>query len=86
MPIYEFCCEQCDVHIERLQKMSDQPPLCADCSKQMKKKFPSRTSFALKGDGWGFDNYGAKDTTYGQNGGGRGMKNINTSTTALKDF
>lgn len=86
MPIYEFGCGECGHQLERLQKMSDEPPQCPSCDAKMKKKFPSRTSFALKGSGWGFDNYGAKDVTYGQNGGGRGMSNINTSTKVLKDF
>jgi putative FmdB family regulatory protein len=86
MPIYEFSCEQCGNHIEVLQKFKDKAPACKSCNKNMKKQFPSRTSFALKGDGWAFDSYGAKDVTYGQGGGGRGMKNINTATTALKDY
>jgi putative FmdB family regulatory protein len=53
MPIYEYQCEACGAHLEKLQKISD-PVLkdCPECQKPSLKKLISATSFRLKGTGW----------------------------------
>lgn len=53
MPIYEYQCEDCGAHLEKLQKISD-PVLtdCPECNKSSLKKMISATSFRLKGTGW----------------------------------
>jgi putative FmdB family regulatory protein len=53
MPIYEYQCESCGAHLEKLQKISD-PVLkdCPECKKASLKKMVSATSFRLKGTGW----------------------------------
>ncbi|PCJ42224.1 MAG: FmdB family transcriptional regulator [SAR86 cluster bacterium] len=53
MPIYEYQCESCGAHLEKLQKLSD-PVLkkCPECNKDSLKKMMSATSFRLKGTGW----------------------------------
>jgi putative FmdB family regulatory protein len=85
MPLYEFGCEECGKVVEVLQKYNDAAPGCQQCSVDMRRHV-SRTSFFLKGDGWARDSYGKYDITYGQNGGGRGMKasEIKRDFSALK--
>lgn len=53
MPIYEYQCEACGAHLEKLQKISD-PVLkdCPECKKASLRKMVSATSFRLKGTGW----------------------------------
>lgn len=53
MPIYEYVCDSCGEHLEKLQKISDEPlKECPACSKASLKRIISRTSFQLKGSGW----------------------------------
>lgn len=65
MPIYEYYCEKCDCHVERLQKVGDQPP---ECPTNRDKNDPcnllkimSKSSFRLKGEGWYKDGYQKKE-------------------------
>jgi len=53
MPIYEYQCESCGAHLEKLQKVSD-PVLkeCPECHQPSLKKMISASSFRLKGTGW----------------------------------
>lgn len=53
MPIYEYECQACGHHLEKLQKVSD-PVLvdCPNCHKPKLQKLISATSFQLKGSGW----------------------------------
>jgi len=52
MPVYEYVCEQCDNHIELMQKITEEPlKTCPYCKGQLKKMISS-TSFVLKGTGW----------------------------------
>ncbi|MDG2089851.1 MAG: zinc ribbon domain-containing protein [Gammaproteobacteria bacterium] len=69
MPIYEYQCEACGAHLEKLQKISD-PVLkdCPECNEASLKKMISATSFRLKGTGWyetdfktGTKKHGAED-------------------------
>jgi len=55
MALYEFECD-CGNKVEVIQKVKDPPPSCRICSKDMK-KYISRTSFILKGEGWFRDGY-----------------------------
>ena len=53
MPIYEYRCESCAEHVEKLQKISDAPLKdCPACGKAALKKLVSASSFRLKGSGW----------------------------------
>lgn len=52
MPLYEYQCEACEKVLEVMQKFSDAPLAeCPDCHGKVSKLI-SRTSFALKGNGW----------------------------------
>ncbi len=53
MPIYEYRCESCGEHLEKLQKLSDAPlETCPSCGKPELKKLISAAGFRLKGSGW----------------------------------
>jgi len=57
MPIYEYTCEDCGSHIEKIQKFSD--PLltvCPKCGGSLQKDM-SLSSFHLKGSGWYVTDY-----------------------------
>ena len=52
MPMYEYCCSECQHTFEVRQKFSDQPvEQCPRCGGAVKKLI-SRSGFALKGGGW----------------------------------
>jgi len=59
MPLYEYRCDSCGKQIEQFQKHTEPAPSCIQCLETMKKLI-SRSSFALKGDGWAKDGYGSK--------------------------
>jgi len=75
MPIYEYECEKCGNPIDLLQKIGDAPPAkCEKCGAKGKmKRRVSRSSFVLKGGGWGADLYGNKKS---------GSSESSTSTTS----
>jgi len=53
MPIYEYVCQQCDHHLEALQKLSDEPlTFCPKCGEASLRKQVSAAAFRLKGTGW----------------------------------
>ncbi|MEM9243017.1 MAG: zinc ribbon domain-containing protein [Pseudomonadota bacterium] len=53
MPIYEYKCESCGAHIEKLQAHGSAPiSKCEHCGATQLKKIVSLTSFKLKGTGW----------------------------------
>lgn len=53
MPIYEYQCPHCGVHIEEMQKMSDALlNKCPKCDKPGLQRVMSHTSFQLKGGGY----------------------------------
>ena len=70
MPLYEYECVLCGYREEVLQKMDSNPPTCPECAERTADSPPhitsvmvkqiSRSSFALKGDGWFKDHYGLK--------------------------
>ncbi len=53
MPIYEYVCQQCDHHLEALQKLSDERlKFCPECGEASLLKQVSAAAFRLKGTGW----------------------------------
>ena len=53
MPIYEYQCQACEHHFEKIQKVSDSPLVdCPQCGKPQLQKLISAPSFRLKGSGW----------------------------------
>lgn len=72
MPIYEFVCETCGDLLEVIQKVTDPAPAaCPGCGGRMARVM-SRTTFQLKGGGWGSDLYSSvkKDAGGGKKDGG----------------
>lgn len=72
MPIYEYCCGECDHVFEVLQsgfdERSETCPLCESESKRV----ISNTSFVLKGSGWYVTDYAGKNPSNGgSNGDGK---------------
>ena len=62
MPIYEYKCLECGNHVERMQKISDEPlKECPNCGGKLEKQW-SRTGFQFKGTGWYVTDYAGKDT------------------------
>ena len=62
MPIYEYTCSECQKLSDVLQKLNElAPERCPACgSEGTLSRVVSRTSFVLKGGGWGADLYGSK--------------------------
>ena len=53
MPIYEYQCQNCGHHLEKLQKMSDAALKdCPNCQQPELSKQISAAGFRLKGTGW----------------------------------
>ena len=58
MPIYEYKCDSCDTHFEKIQKASDEPlRTCEDCGGALQKQW-SLSGFQFKGAGWYVTDYG----------------------------
>jgi putative FmdB family regulatory protein len=64
MPIYEYTCSECDKLSDVLQKLNEPAPeRCPACGAEgTLTRVVSRTSFVLKGGGWGADLYASKKT------------------------
>ena len=62
MPIYEYTCSSCHKLSDVLQKLNEPPPQsCPACGAEgTLSRVVSRTSFVLKGGGWGADLYAKK--------------------------
>jgi putative FmdB family regulatory protein len=57
MPLYEYECETCHRHTEKIQKFSDpEITLCPHCGGPLKRVI-SAPAFAMKGGGWYADGY-----------------------------
>lgn len=64
MPIYEYRCNSCrKVYDELVLAGREKEIRCPECRSADKSKLVSRTSFALKGDGWYRDGYGLKEAS-----------------------
>ncbi len=60
MPIYEYKCTDCDSHIEKMQKSSDDPlKVCESCGGNLEKQW-SLSGIQFKGDGWYVTDYSNK--------------------------
>lgn len=60
MPIYEYKCQQCGLHFEKRQSVSD-PPLtaCEKCHGKLEKQW-SLSGFQFRGAGWYVTDYSGK--------------------------
>ena len=88
MPIYEYCCPECDHVFEEWQKdFEDREAECPKCGGAGKRMISS-TSFVLKGSGWYVTDYAGKKPANG-NGNGDGKpqeeKKAETASDAPKD-
>ncbi|CAN5488114.1 zinc ribbon domain-containing protein [soil metagenome] len=62
MPIYEYKCQQCGLHIEKRQSVSDEPlTTCEKCHGKLEKQW-SLSGFQFKGAGWYVTDYAGKKT------------------------
>jgi len=53
MPIYDYECQSCGHHLERIQKLSEKPlTQCPQCHDDSLRKLLSAPHFQLKGEGW----------------------------------
>ena len=60
MPIYEYKCSACGAHIEKMQKVSDEPlTVCDQCGGRLEKQL-SLSGFQFKGEGWYVTDYSKK--------------------------
>lgn len=60
MPIYEYKCQQCGVHFETRQNVSDEPlTTCEKCHGRLEKHW-SLSGFQFKGAGWYVTDYAGK--------------------------
>lgn len=57
MPIYEYKCQQCGLHFEKRQSVSDDPlTTCEKCHGKLEKQW-SLSGFQFKGAGWYVTDY-----------------------------
>lgn len=67
MPIYEYECQNCGVHVEKLQSVSEMEtnPLkrCSECGSEALKRLISTSSFMFKGSGFYATDYPSKERT-----------------------
>jgi putative FmdB family regulatory protein len=62
MPIYEYKCSECGAHIEKMQKISDEPlKICENCGGKLEKQL-SLSGFQFKGEGWYVTDYSKKSS------------------------
>lgn len=63
MPIYEYKCQQCGLHFEKRQSVSDEPlTTCEKCHGKLEKQW-SLSGFQFKGAGWYVTDYAGKKTS-----------------------
>lgn len=80
MPIYEYRCADCGAHLEKMQKISDEPlKVCENCGGRLEKQI-SRSGFQFKGSGWYVTDYSNK----GKSGGETTKTNAETKSDAAK--
>ena len=63
MPIYEQRCKRCQHQFEVMVTMSqaNDPQPCPKCPSKTTIRIISKSSFALRGEGWAKDGYGKKN-------------------------
>jgi putative FmdB family regulatory protein len=60
MPIYEYKCLDCGSHVEKMQKVADEPlTVCEKCGGKLEKQW-SLSGFQFKGAGWYVTDYADK--------------------------
>ncbi len=60
MPIYEYKCIDCGVHIEKRQSVSEEAlTICESCDGKLEKQW-SLSGFQFKGEGWYVTDYAGK--------------------------
>ena len=60
MPIYEYKCLDCEAHVEKMQKVSDEPlKTCEVCGGNLEKQW-SLSGIQFKGAGWYVTDYSNK--------------------------
>jgi putative FmdB family regulatory protein len=80
MPIYEYKCRDCGVHLEKRQNVSDDPlTVCEKCGGKLEKQI-SLSGFQFKGDGWYVTDYAGKKT-----GGGESTASTNSASKPSED-
>ena len=68
MPIYEYKCQQCGLHFEKRQSVSDAPlTTCEKCHGKLEKQW-SLSGFQFKGAGWYVTDYAGKKTEKAEKG------------------
>jgi putative FmdB family regulatory protein len=66
MPIYEYQCQQCGLHFEKRQSVSDEPlTTCEKCHGKLEKQW-SLSGFQFKGAGWYVTDYAGKKSDKGE--------------------
>ena len=68
MPLYEYACQKCGKHTERIEKY-DGPPLkkCPHCGGKVERLL-SAPAIQFKGSGWYVTDYAKKSTSPGSSG------------------
>jgi putative FmdB family regulatory protein len=63
MPLYEYRCDACGQHFEKIQKFSDPPvDVCPNCGARQVEKLLSSPAIQFKGSGWYITDYARKGT------------------------
>lgn len=84
MPIYEYKCLDCDIHFEKMQKVSDEPLVkCESCGGKVEKQI-SLSGFQFKGAGWYVTDYSKKSGGSGSNSKASSSDSTSSSETASK--
>lgn len=80
MPIYEYKCRKCGVHIEKRQSISDSPlKICEKCGGDLEKKW-SLSGFQFRGEGWYVTDYSSGKSGNGSNAAAKAEKSETQST------
>lgn len=62
MPLYEYCCTDCNKRLELIQKFSDPDPAdCSECGGHLEKVL-SAPAIRFKGSGWYVNDYARKSS------------------------
>jgi putative FmdB family regulatory protein len=78
MPIYEYKCQQCGLHFEKRQSVSDAPlTSCEKCHGRLEKLW-SLSGFQFKGAGWYVTDYAGKKAE--SSAGGKSTRDVETAS------
>jgi len=84
MPIYEYKCQQCGLHFEKRQSVSDDPlTTCEKCHGKLEKQW-SLSGFQFKGAGWYVTDYAGKKADTGGGEKSSSVESTAKSETASK--